>query len=263
MEELLLQSGLDENEAKIYTTLLELGPSSVSEITKKAGLNRTLGYHVLGRLYGHGLVYEGASRGKKIIYSAEHPQALLRMVKNNKQKWEGALTKLEQKLPEFVSLYKIAEKPSVKYKDGPAGVIDIYYESLDAQGEFLCFWDYDAWVQSGLLSKGVEYFKERNRRKKKARVLVLDTPQSRQWVKSQRFNLIHTQYRWAKPENLPGIKDFGGELNIYDNKLNVIVLKKPQFGVILESKVLANLMRAMFEMAWQIGEPVVTKNLRK
>src|SRR3989338_2411851 len=51
----LITGGLSENEAKIYLALLELGKGTVSEITRKANLNRTTGYDVLDGLVAKNL----------------------------------------------------------------------------------------------------------------------------------------------------------------------------------------------------------------
>ena len=42
--------GLTRNEAKVYFSLLKLGPSEASRIVSDSGLHRVLVYDVLGRL---------------------------------------------------------------------------------------------------------------------------------------------------------------------------------------------------------------------
>lgn len=262
MLDLLTKIGLDETEVKVYLALLELGPSTVTEITHKAGITRTLGYHTLEKLGWQGLVNQITKNDKIMTYSAEHPQRLLQFGKNKENQIKKSLGEIENHLPNLISLYKKAEKPVIKYKEGLSGVVDIFYDWLEAKSDILVLWDLNAWLNSGIIEHGLKTHRERIKRKKKARILVLDTPASRRWIKDHKISLQYTQYRWVKPEQLPGITDFGGELNIYDNKLNIITLKKPnQLGVIIESGTLANLMRAMFEMAWQMGAPV--KNIAK
>ena len=48
--------GLSENEIAIYLALLELGKGTVSEISRKASLNRTTGYDILNRLTNKKLI---------------------------------------------------------------------------------------------------------------------------------------------------------------------------------------------------------------
>ncbi len=118
MQKLLEKSGLDDTEAKVYLALLELGPSTVTEITSKANITRTLGYHVLEKLGWQGLVDEAGDRGRRLHYVAKHPRHLLQFVKNKKTSVERQLAELAEHLPEIVSLYKIAEKPVVRSQAG-------------------------------------------------------------------------------------------------------------------------------------------------
>lgn len=48
----------------------------------------------------------------------------------------------------------------------------------------------------------------------------------------------------------------GGEINIYENKVVIVLLKKPnQMGILIESSALANLLKALFSLAWQVAIP--------
>ncbi|MFH1789631.1 MAG: hypothetical protein ABH832_01010 [bacterium] len=83
---------------------------------------------------------------------------------------------------------------------------------------------------------------------------MLDTPQGREWMKNYKGSYKYTQYRWIKPEEIPGIKNFGGEINIYQNKVVMALLKKPNLmGAIIESSALSNILKGLFELAWKQG----------
>ena len=77
MEEKLQELGLEPTEAMVYNALVEIGPSTVTEITKRARITRTLGYHVLEKLEWFGLVGRAGGEGKKMKYAIEHPASLL------------------------------------------------------------------------------------------------------------------------------------------------------------------------------------------
>ena len=109
--------GLEENEAKVYLALLELGAATVSEIAKKSGITRTNGYHVLQKLSWSGLVNIVSGKGKKIKYSAEHPRRLIQVATNKKSLWEEKVNDLKKILPDLISLYKVADKPVIRYQD--------------------------------------------------------------------------------------------------------------------------------------------------
>jgi len=249
--------GLEESEAKVYQALLTLGPASVSEITKKAGITRTLGYHLLQKLSLYGLVDQSSPQGKKIIFSAKHPRYLVQYIKNKKNALERKVNELEHLLPDLVNLYKTTDKPTIRYQEGLEGLKNIYLETLEAKTEILSIADIEGWDVPDLTKWGKDYNRERSKRKIHERMLMLDTPAGRKWMKDYKGSFAYTHYRWIKPEQLPHIADFSGEINIYENnKAIIVLLKKPnRIGIAIESVVLNNLLKALFELAWQAGKP--------
>ncbi len=256
MSDILKNLGLEDSEAKVYEALLELGPATVTEVTSKAGISRTLGYHVLEKLAVNGLVDRASGKGSKIKYAANHPRSLLQYVTNRKNQWERRAKETERLLPELISLYKIAEKPVVRYQEGADGIKSIYSETLESKEEILSIMDVDGWDAPEFRSFGKEYNRERSKRKIHERILMLDTPAGREWMKYYKGSFTYTHHRWIKPEQLPGILEFGGEINIYENKVVMALLKKPnRMGIMVESRSLANILKGLFELGWQVGVP--------
>ncbi len=249
-EQLLNKAGLDETESKVYLALLQLGPATVSEITQKAEVTRTLGYHVLNKLGIYGLVDQTSGHGQKVVYSAEHPQRLVQFVKNKKNKWERNLKEIEQNLPDLVLLFKIAEKPTIRYQQGVEGLKNIYEETLASTTEILSILDVEGWAKPEFKNWGENYNFERSKRKIHEKVLLLATEVARDWMKNFKGSFKYTEYRWINKEELPGIEDFGGEINIYENKVVMALLKPVPMGVIIESRALANLLRGLHSLAW-------------
>ena len=52
----LIELGFGDKEASVYLVLLELGPSTTTEISRAAGINRTTGYDILESLASEGLI---------------------------------------------------------------------------------------------------------------------------------------------------------------------------------------------------------------
>lgn len=251
-EKTFQELGLEKTEAKVYLALLQLGPSTVSEITKKAGITRTLGYHVLEKLGWYGLVDQVSGKNSKIIFSAEHPQRLLQHIKNKKNQWQKTLEKVEQKIPDLVSLYKFADKPTIRYQEGVEGIKNIYEETLKSREEILSIMDVDGWDSTEFKSWAKEYNKKRSEHKIHERILLLDTKSARNWLKDYKGSLKYTEYCWIKKEQLKGIDLFNGEINIYENKVVMALLKGPnKMGILIESNVLSNILRALFELTWK------------
>lgn len=254
MENLIKDLGLEENEARVYQALLELGPSTVSQITKKAGITRTFGYQILQKLSVYGFVNRVSGEGTKIRFVAEHPRRLVQFIQNKKNQWERRLKEAEDRLPDLVSLYKLADKPTIKYLEGIEGVKSIYTQTLESKEEILSILDIEGWDIPEFQKWGKEYNRERSAKKVKERILMYDTPQGRAWMKNYHGSFKYTKCRWIKPEDLPGIREFGGEINIYENKVVMALLKKPNImGVMIESEALSNILKGLFELAWKQG----------
>lgn len=253
----LIKSGLDESEAKVYLALLELGPSTVSEITRKAQITRTLGYHVLEKLGWYNLIDKVSGKNNKITYAPKHPQNLAQFIKNKKNSWNKKLQTIEKDLPNLVSLYKIAEKPTIKFKEGVSGIKNIANETLEAKKEILTILDIKEWQTTELKSFGKSWDRTRIEKKIKEKQLILDTPYARKWMKVFKRSDRFTEFRWIKREQLPNIDEFGGEINIYEDKVSMLFLKKPnQMGILIESSILSNLLKGLFELAWQTTKPI-------
>jgi predicted transcriptional regulator len=210
MDNLIEHIGLDKHEAKIYQTLLEMGPSTVTEITKKAGLSRTLGYVVLEKLAEQGLVNRASGQGKKIHYAAQHPQRLAQYVENRRNQWERRLKEVEHVLPDLVSIYKIVDKPIIRFQEGLEGAKSIYEESLETRDTIFSIADIEGWDVPELADWGREYNRKRSKNKIHENMILLDTPVGRKWMADYRGSLEYTHVRWVKPEDLPDIKDFKG-----------------------------------------------------
>jgi sugar-specific transcriptional regulator TrmB len=257
MQNPLEHLGLDKHEASIYQALLELGPSTVTQITKKAGITRTFGYPILEKLSEQGLVSKASGQGKKIHYAAQHPRRLVQYIENRKNQWDRRLKEAENALPDLVSIYKLAEKPTIRFQEGIEGAKSIYMESLESKERILAIADIDGYDIPEFEKWGRDYRNRRNQLKINEQLLLLDTPVSRKWVEGSKGTFRFTDLRWVKREQLPGIADFRGEINIFENKVLMMVVKKPHYmGVIIESKSLSDILKSLFQMAWSQGIPV-------
>ena len=97
---------LTKNEAKAYETLLRLGKSKASEISKESGVPYGRIYDVLASLESKGLVKVSPEKTKHYIPS--DPESLHEYIQKRKEH----LDKIEKQLKEFKSLYKqYAEEP--------------------------------------------------------------------------------------------------------------------------------------------------------
>jgi len=103
--------GLTEKEVQIYLVGLELGPTSVQNIAKKAKLTRPTTYEIIKKLEEKGLFLE--SKGKKKRYFvAQHPERILGILRTQKRE-------IEEREREFIRIIAALEsKYSLKENEG-------------------------------------------------------------------------------------------------------------------------------------------------
>src|SRR3989344_4183249 len=134
MFEKLKHLGLSENEAKIYMAMLELGPSVVVEIARKAQINRPTTYVQIESLKKKGLVSTQA-KGKKQLFIAESPDKLELLIEGELKAVENKKNELNNFLPELLNLFNTSDqRPHVKFFEGKEGILALQKEFLKTDG---------------------------------------------------------------------------------------------------------------------------------
>jgi sugar-specific transcriptional regulator TrmB len=128
-EETLIKAGLVRNEARVYLALLKLGTASVTEISQRSNVERTLVYGVIEKLMEKGLVSSVVKINKKYFEPAD-PQKILDLVKEREKIIEDAL-------PELKGLYKSVEKKQevhhFKGKEGAKTILETLLRERDKE----------------------------------------------------------------------------------------------------------------------------------
>ena len=94
--EILQEVGLSLNESKVYEALLDLGESSVQQVSLKAKVHRRNVYDSLKKLEEKGLVSEVFVKGEK-RYKAISPTKLIELLKEKEEKINKILPELKAK----------------------------------------------------------------------------------------------------------------------------------------------------------------------
>lgn len=106
-EELLRDLGLSPNEARIYEALLQIGESSVQEISIKSKVHRRNVYDSISKLIEKGLASEVFIKGEK-NFKAVNPRRLLELLKEKEER-------INKILPEMESKYGLTEEKEEAY----------------------------------------------------------------------------------------------------------------------------------------------------
>jgi sugar-specific transcriptional regulator TrmB len=128
---ILKNFGLSEKEIAVYLALIELGPSSVREISAKSKVNRGTSYDILKSLISLGVV-SYYNKESKQYFMAEAPEKLLSAIDQKQEDLLEVRKNIQESLPLIKTLFeKQGGKPVVKFFEGSKGVRQIFEDVLD------------------------------------------------------------------------------------------------------------------------------------
>src|SRR3990167_263936 len=241
MEDALIAVGLSKNETKIYLALLELGKGTVSEITRKANLNRTTGYDVLDGLVNRGLASVSGKEPKQ-EYIAESPDKIEALLKREISATEEHLKEIKNILPELKSLHNVAGRPKVRFYEGKQGLIEVYEDTLTSHETILAYATVDD-MHRALPNYFPEYYKRRAEKGVAIRAIIPATEIGKERASKDKEEMRETAL--IPPDKYY----FSPEINIYDDKV-MIASWREKLGIIIESAEIADAMKKIHELAW-------------
>ncbi len=253
----LKKIGLSENEARVYLALLELGSATAQQISQKSGIKRATTYVQLEALMKLGLVtlFEKSPERKngapKTFFRAEDPEHLTKIVERAKKTEEERGKTLSEILPDLGKLYLSAgERPRVRFFEGIEGVKTMLsgtFKIKTEAKEILGITDLDSALQ--IFPKlAEEYAPERVKHNIRSRIIY--TGSQGPLLKKTDVAMLR-ESRFLPKNKFP----FSGDISIYGDEVVISAIKSAKpFGVIIESKDIADSLRAVFELAWQGAE---------
>ncbi|TSC86011.1 MAG: transcriptional regulator TrmB [Microgenomates group bacterium Gr01-1014_7] len=237
--ELITSFGLNEPQSKIYLSCLKLGQTTVGEISKESGIQRTYVYAILQELKKLGLVSSIEIKG--IMHFSPISLEGFKFLQKEK------MDRFEAFMPELKTIEKMVDRPKVRFFEGREGIITALEDTFN-QPEGSEMLEYSN--GEGFFVKEIKfanwYIKERLKRKISLRLIAPDTAGTIEY-----FSQFDKQHR--RVTRLVPAKDFPftNEINIYANKMGIITLTGELMAVIIESESIANTQRAIFELAWR------------
>ncbi len=245
----LIAGGLSENEAKIYLALLELGKGTVSEITRKANLNRTTGYDVLDGLVAKNLASVSGKEPKQ-EYVAESPDNLKILLEAEFNEKKNSLKELTSAIPELKSLHNVRGRPKVRFYEGVSGLIEVYEDTLSSHETIRAYATVDD-MHRTLPNYFPEYYHRRAGRGIAIKAIIPKTP-----IGEERAT--HNKEEMRETALIPPDKYyFSPEINIYDDKV-MIASHREKLGIIIQSAEIADAMKIIHDLAWQEAKRLET-----
>ena len=244
----LKKIGLKDKEVAVYLACLELGPSPVQQISRKAKVVRATTYVVLNSLMNHGLVTQ-FKEGKKTLFSPEPPRKLLRILEKQEEVIEDKKNELEGLLPKLHVLMKSgSDTPTVRYFSGIEGIHAIRQEIVmyAKPGDTLYNFTPIDYLDALIKEKEHQYHIQRSARGIKAKTLF--TTKSEASKKALLFGIYVklTERRFISPEKFPSTSG----MTIYRDRIAIGTFTGKIGGVIIESESMSEMMKRLFDLAW-------------
>lgn len=248
--DILAEYGLSDKESKVYLSMLELGPASVQDIAKKAGVNRATTYVMIEALKKRGLMstYE---KGRKTVFVAESPDKLKRLANTELHVAQEKEDRLASMMPNFMALFNSSsqEKPAIRFFEGEEGFKGIRELYAQSKTELLSFLAIDE-PQRALSKVDEERRIELNNKLRGRSIWGVKSGIEKPWV-----NLTNWPTREIPYEDFP----FTGEIIFFDDdKVSLNVVKTKPIIFLIESKEIYTLLRAMFEFIWTRAKAIET-----
>lgn len=238
----LQKLGINKKESDLYISFLGIGKGKVSEIAKRAGINRTGAYDILANLSQKGLVSISGKEPKQ-EYRCEDPEQILKFLRHNIERKEEDYRYAQLLLPELKSMYKVGTRPQVKFYEGVEGVKKVYEDTLTASGPFVAMASYDD-MHKTLKGYFPDYYRRRAAKGLFVRGIV---PATELAMERKKMNPFEARELALVPKEL---FDISPDIEIYDNKV-MIASWKEELGIIIESQEIADALKKLFELAWK------------
>ena len=238
IQKLFTSLGLSPTETKIYLSSLELGPTSVQEIAKKAKISRTAAYDAIESLQKHSLL-STFERGKKHYFAAEDPESAVAHFKTELSNMQAQLENLQRVLPEL-KMMTGGERPTVRFFEGEEAVYAVFRDVAKVEPkevfEMTNYEDVNQFIDMKVLAE--------------ARKLLN--------LQRTKLHILHRGHH-SNPnslieycELLSELGNFHGDIWIYENRVVFVTFLGKIITVIIESKPLADTARILFKAAWTI-----------
>ncbi len=259
LDTILSGLGLSAQETTLYLEMLETGPMTAGELAKKLGLTRPTLYGTLQRLTDKGITQRSLRQGVR-RFAAAAPEKLNQLFTHQIEALQAQQRSYEALLPMLAAKSGFgALSPRFQLYEGVEGVQHVLKDMLlHSDCETLAMWPIKSMI--GIL--GAEFFryhnKERIRRNLYTRAI---------WPRAETVDIAQNTFlgvgeAFRREIRLaPEAMQFTMGYWMYGDKIAYLSSKAEAFGFIIESREMALMHRAQFELVWAAATPLTVNPL--
>ncbi len=232
----LEEVGFDEKEIQVYLSLLKIGETTATKISRETKIERTLVYYIVEKLINRGLVSFKLKNNVK-YYSASNPEKILDEIREKEKSFLKVLPFLEQ-------IRKQAYEEDVRvdiYKE-TAGLKAVMNDMFKRARDFLVLGE-QGQIQKHYPIIYQQYLRKLKDTKIKEKVIIREDLRGKIW-KSK-----NSEFRYISEDLLSPTTTL-----IYDDKILITLWEKPMFNILITSKKVADSFRSYFNHFWKIAK---------
>lgn len=234
--------GLNQNQTRLYMTIIQSSGLSAAQLAAATGISRTNVYALVEQLVADQLVNVDFV-GSKRRYTARDPQII-------KQAASDRLRAIEALMPELQAMYGISSvKPKISYFEGETAARRVFDELSNIQGDHYCYF--------GSLAAQLAVEGPDNARKLTARrmrkgirsrsIRTRSADLSEPFLAGEEYLREVRYFPQEMPESMP-------DIYVYDHCLAILATYREKYALIIESQELSVMMRTIWEIIWKISQ---------
>ena len=246
---LLQEIGLSKSEAKVYLTLVDLGPTTTGPLMNKARVSASKIYGILERLIEKGLA-SFIIQSKTKYYQAAPPETLLDYMREKEAQLENQKEKIKHFVNEVrIRQTRVEEKQEARIFLGWKGVQNAYnhiIEFLPAGSEFIGF------VQPTTEEerKEVKLFYQQYHKKR------LEKRYQTKLISNQSLRAIFQKEPYSSFQRFEVryVKNCPSGLVVFGNNILIIAFEKKPVAIVIQSEQIARSYRDLFYEMWKVAK---------
>lgn len=247
----LQKLGLSKYESQIYLALLKLGESPAKPIIEETNLHRQIIYDSLDKLIEKGFV-SYVLQAKRKYFKATPPKKFLEFFDEQEKELETKKEEFKKILPrlEELNLSSKEDQEATTYK-GNKGIRALLDDMVEnPKQEILTIGASEIKAEGFQKQLNINLPRFHNLREKQKQQLKILLSEK---MKSRAESLNKQKHTSTKL--LPEEFTSNMSTNIYGNKVSIILWGSQPFGILINSKEIANAQRKYFEHFWKIAKP--------
>lgn len=252
LEKILKDIGFSDTAVRIYLRLLETGYSSARQLAEHLNLPRPTVYDNLKLLAKEGLITEKDEENKK-LFTPDDPQILKQLVHTKMERMKSNEKELIGLLPSLGRKTKALE-PKIRFYSGSEGIKKVlngllWYKDI----ETLTMWPISEMVDI----LGEEYLADLNKKRIHQHIGIRGI-----WPRGKTVNLKNYPFLGVGKGHLRDLRLAPKGMNwnmsywLFEDKVAFISGKEESFGFVVQSNDFSNLIRAQFEVIWNLSETI-------